>query len=504
VREVTDLGLIGELTRVVGWRGYLAAFGGLLEGTYTPYAVRGYFNNGGEVAWVCRLCAPGVAVAKGTLVISDDISGQGFAAKEYQIEASSPGAWAEGGTVNCRYRRSGLSGQPELEVVIRMADEPVEFLAGIALADLVKAVNEGSNLIRIAPLGSTPVSNPNHAGPIALDLPTVTLSGGSDGFDPQITADAAALRIQYQQRLLSAVQALNDEEEVALIAAPDLQTDPWLRAQERDAAVTEMLRQAAALHDRLVLLDSPTAAPSVEALLEQADHYRDLADQVPPVERAGAFYHPWLQIPLDPKVHPKHPSLQLPPSGHVAGVISRLDRERGAHHTPANAPVIEAVDLSSRLEDAEQALLHPMGVNLVRCFPGRGLQVWGSRTLDLGDPLDLKNGRFVAHRRLVHRLVRAARRVAEPLVFDVNGPELWLTLVRALTSVLLEAFRSGALQGGRPEEAFYVKCDAQNNPPEETDAGRCLCEIGIAPARPMEFIVLKVALLANGTLEVVE
>jgi phage tail sheath protein FI len=211
-----------------------------------------------------------------------------------------------------------------------------------------------------------------------------------------------------------------------------------------------------------------------------------------------------LEIPLDQPRDPLHPYLRLPPSGHVAGVISRLDRERGAHHTPANAPVIEATDVVPRLDGDEQVFLHPAGVNLVRCIPGRGLMVWGSRTLDRGSPGDLGNGRFIAHRRLVHRLVRAARRVAEPLVFDVNGPELWLALVRALTSVLLEAFRAGALQGARPEEGFYVKCDAQTNTADDIDNGRCICEVGVAPAKPMEFIVLKVALLANGTLEVVE
>jgi hypothetical protein len=502
VQETPQLGLVGELTRVVGWRGYLAAFGGLVEGAYTPYAVRGYFNNGGEVAWVCRLCWPGASVASGTLVVPESIAGRGFAAKQYSLQASSPGAWAEGGTLKLTYRANGLRGRPELEAVVSIPNEPVEFVTAIPPADLVEVLNAVSKFVRIARVGEAPppaaAASP---GPTEQALPAVTLRGGSDGIAPN--GNDAVLRVQYLQRVLAAVQKLNDEEEVALIAMPDLHSDPWLGPKERDAVISTLMQQASALHDRLVLLDSPTPTAGVDTLLAQANHYRDLAETFR-VQQTGAFYHPWLEIPLDRRANPKRPSLQIPPSGHVAGVISRLDRERGAHHTPANAPVNEAVDLSIRLEDAEQAALHPMGVDLIRCFSSRGLQVWGSRTLDLGDQRDLKNGRFIAHRRLVHRLVRAARRVAEPLVFDVNGPELWLTLVRAITSVLLEAFRSGALLGDRPEEAFYVKCDAQNNPPEEIDAGRCVCEIGVAPARPMEFIVLKVALLANGTLEVVE
>ena len=121
------------------------------------------------------------------------------------------------------------------------------------------------------------------------------------------------------------------------------------------------------------------------------------------------------------------------------------------------------------------------------------MQVWGGRTLERRDPA----GRFVAHRRLIHRLVRAIRRVAEPLVFENNGPELWLALTRAVTTVLLEAFRAGALKGARPEEAFRVHCDDQTNPPEERDLGRCVCEIEVAPAVPMEFITLRVALSAR-------
>src|SRR6185503_9582683 len=127
------------------------------------------------------------------------------------------------------------------------------------------------------------------------------------------------------------------------------------------------------------------------------------------------------------------------------------------------------------------------------------LLVWGGRTLNLDT-----DRRFIVYRRLIHRLVRAIRRVAEPLVFDINGPELWLTFVRAVTTVLLEAFRAGALKGARAEEAFRVRCDAKTTPPEEIDAGRVFCEIELAPATPMEFILLRVAFSSDGTLEVVE
>ena len=121
----------------------------------------------------------------------------------------------------------------------------------------------------------------------------------------------------------------------------------------------------------------------------------------------------------------------------------------------------------------------------------------GRATLDSG------TGRFVAHRRLLHLLVRAIRQVADPLVFEVNGPELRLTLVRAVTAVLLQSFQAGALQGSLPDQAFRVQCDEANNPSDQ-DPALLICEIAFAPAVPMEFIRLRLVLGQDARLEVVE
>ena len=157
------------------------------------------------------------------------------------------------------------------------------------------------------------------------------------------------------------------------------------------------------------------------------------------------------------------------------------------------------MDVTQRFEPREQERLNLMGVNLLRCSAGNGLQVWGGRTLNL-EP----ERRFVVYRRLIHRLVRAIRRVAEPLVFDINGPEMWLAITRSITALLLEAWRAGALKGQVPDEAFRVRCDETLNTPDEQDLGRVFCEIEVAPAAPMEFIQLRVSLSGDGTLEVFE
>jgi len=159
---------------------------------------------------------------------------------------------------------------------------------------------------------------------------------------------------------------------------------------------------------------------------------------------------------------------------------------------------VGAVDVARSFEPDDEAALFRSGVNVLRCTSGRGIEVWGARTLDPG------SGRLVAHRRLLHRLVRAIRRAAQPLVFDTNGPEVWFALTRAATTVLLEAFQAGALKGSRPQEAFRVQCDEANNPPEQRDLGQVVCEIAFAPAAPMEFIAVTLVLSQQGGVEVIE
>jgi hypothetical protein len=294
-----------------------------------------------------------------------------------------------------------------------------------------------------------------------------------------------------------AAQALAEEPEPAILFAPDAWTD--LSPEEVDWFYRGWADRAAAAMDRVVLVD-PTPCATGERLREQVARLRESPERDalnPRYLAALALYYPRLLIP-DPEEPGSRRSLSLMPSGHVAGVISRMDRERGAGHTPANTEIVGAVDLERDYDEAERALLHPEGLNALRCARGRGVEVWGGRTLDADPRL------FLAHRRLIHRLVRAMRRVAHALVFAANTPNLRFALVRAITTVLLEAFRAGALKGARPEEAFQVACDDTTNPPDAFDSGHCVAEVSLAPAHPMEFITLTVSLTQDGSLEVLE
>ena len=469
----TRRGPLGRAVRVTGTTDVQRVFGGLVPTAATGYALRGYFANGGTVAWVVRVGGGSTAVAAWAV---GDLPG--FPATGYVLAASSPGAWANGLTVRISYRAASVLGSPQVDVRVTAPGEPAELLIGVPPADLPARFTE-LDLVRLGPEPTAPAPAPGVSTPRAVDW-TLTLAGGTD------TAPTLG---DYRR----AAERLADQSEVAIVAAPDLAAH--LDEKSRAEVVSTLLDGAAAALDRMVVLDVPPdrgRAPDVVAFVAA------LRERLEPAQlRAAALYHPLLQVP-DPLGSTAAPARPVACSGHVAGVISRLDRQRGAHHSPANAVVEDAVDLDPQLGLEDQVALYQGGVNLVRCLPGQGLRVWGARTLD---PSSV--GRFLAHRRLVHRLVRAFRAVTLPLVFDVNGPELRLALVRAVTAVLVEAFRAGALAGSRPAEAFQVTCDDTNNPPEQ-DPGLVMCEAAVAPAVPMEFIRLRLTLAQEGRLEVVE
>jgi phage tail sheath protein FI len=467
----TRRGPVGVPVRVEGFREYLRDLGGLDRDAVTPYAIRSYFENGGEVAWVIRLGGDAGRPASKVWEVGPQ---RGFCNTRYQVEASSPGAWANGTTVAIRVQRVGRDDRPVVDLEIQAPGEPPELLAGLDPRRFEEPGGVPSALVRLVPVGERQKCDAL-PGP-RLREERLELAGGSLLPPDRIAYGAAAER-------------LGDQSEVALVAVPDIATD--LPEADRRDLFTALILRAEELHDRLVLIDLPCGRLEAKVVIEELNR---LPQDAP--LRAAAVYHPWVAVP-DPLGGIATPLRSIPPSGPVAGLISRLDRERGSHHTPANAGLTDGVDLSRQFTPAEQELLFAGRVNLLRCAPGRGLQVWGGRTLDT-DP----SGRFVAHRRLVHRLVRAIRAVAEPLVFEINGPELWLAFFRAVTSLLLAAWRRGGLKGTRPEEAFRVQCDEETNPPAARDLGRVLCRIELAPAVPMEFIELRVALSADGRLEV--
>ena len=491
----TERGPLGELVRISGWREYLSRFGELTEGATTAFALRGYFENEGEVAYVVRTVAAAVTATTEWIVGDlDAVTHQwlpsapasgGFTSARYLVEASSPGVWANGLEVVMSYRRFGARGLPEVDMFVRPRRGEAEVLSGLSPAALVVEVAERSVLIRLREVPGAAAAAAPHVGPLSITWPKLCLGNG---------AEQPPGRGQYD----AAVELMLAEHEAALLAFPDIDTMAAPPA-DRDAVLATAVIRAEQRLDRQVLACPPPQVSRTEQVAAWiADQRDNLGDRG---VRTLAVYHPRVDVD-DPLGGVIAPLRRISAVGHVAGVISRLDRERGAHHTPANAPLFGAIDVAEHFNNLEQALLTGAGANVLRCQAGRGLLVWGGRTI--ADPDLEPENLYLAHRRLLHLLVRAIRRAAEPLVFENNGPDVWLALVRAVTTVLMQAYRAGALKGERPSEGFRVVCDESNNPTASIDAGFVICEIQVAPATPMEFITLRIALSSDGGLEMIE
>lgn len=204
-----------------------------------------------------------------------------------------------------------------------------------------------------------------------------------------------------------------------------------------------------------------------------------------------ALYYPWI-VMVDPVSGKK---VTQPPSGHIAGVWARVDATRGVHKAPANEPVQGALDLVRRVSRGEQEVLNPAGVNCIRYFPGEGIRIWGART----KAAEASEYRYINVRRLTNMIKESVAEGTRWVVFEPNDHTLWKSIRRDVGAFLTNVWRDGALLGTTPQQAFYVKCDEENNPASVRDAGQVVTEIGIAPVKPAEFVIFKLMQSADTT-----
>ena len=199
----------------------------------------------------------------------------------------------------------------------------------------------------------------------------------------------------------------------------------------------------------------------------------------------AALYFPWVNV-YDPVTAAND---NVPPSGHMAGIYARVDGQRGVHKAPANEVIRGAVGVESRLSKSDQDGLNPDGINVIRQFNGN-ITVWGARTLG-GDG----NGewKYINVRRLFLYLRESIDEGTQWVVFEPNAMDLWAKITRNITAFLTNVWRAGALFGSVPQEAFYVKCDAETNPPEVRDLGQVVTEIGVAVVKPAEFVIFRIS-----------
>lgn len=247
--------------------------------------------------------------------------------------------------------------------------------------------------------------------------------------------------------------------------------------------------------DRVAILDAPLDANSNRSLtLQEVQDWRRQFDS----ERGfAALYYPWIRV-VDPLKLGGNPVRTIPGCGHIAGLYARSDFEVGPHKAPANGELLWAEDVTAAINDEEQAILNPEGINCIRAFPGRGIRVYGARTAS-SNP----DWRYINVRRLMMMIEEAVDESTQWTVFEPNDLNLRRSLILSVSGFLESLWQRGALVGETAEEAFYIKCDETNNPPEIVNQGKIITEIGVAPTHPAEFIVFRIGRTLE-ELEIVE
>jgi len=289
-----------------------------------------------------------------------------------------------------------------------------------------------------------------------------------------VSADSAPSKLPLTA-LADAVTSLGPLEDLDLVAIPDAMS--LATESDRELAQRQVLEHCATLGNRFAILDAHPAATTARVL---AQRNTISSAQVEPID--GALYYPWVRLPAAGE------SLRsVPPCGHVAGVFARTDARIGVFKAPANEEVLGILDLDVNVDAAAQDDLNPEGINCLRAFPGRGIRVWGARTLSRQS-----EWRYVSVRRLVLTVRRWIDQNMTWAAFEPNGPRLWVRINRELTAYLTNLWQDGAMAGTSPAEAFYVKCDAETNPAEGREAGQVVTEIGLAPSAPFEFVVVRI------------
>ena len=521
-------------TLVTSWNEYLEKFArpnsdGFTDfGAYLPFSVYGWFLNGGGRCWITSVgtALPGEegSTDSGTSVLSrnkkpslkfnvkessgDDssLTATNLIAPEPVIvrikegQPKAPGASTtdeEGNVTPSRIppntgeyfeievrrgrqvleRFPSLTMNPEAETAV--ADYVVTAFADSEYLDISDISSVGSSLARKPTNGVYEVSPP-------VEVPTLE----------EFTENLEGVRDDR-----TGIRGLFEIDEITMISCPDIMKAYDVGLMDLDQLHGMMdimisMCEGAASGDvpnppnRMIVLDIPPDK------LRPQDAAYWLTHEFNRRSCFAAMYYPWV---LAPNPRNSGRPIAVPPSGYVMGVWARTDATRGIQKPPANDTPRGIVGLTYNCNFREQELLNPVGINCIRSFPGRGIRIWGARTLAESNDLDW---RYINVRRLVSYIEKSIELGTQWAIFEPNDQNLWGRIRRVVGNFLTELWRTGALVGGTTSEAFYVRCDASNNPPESIMEGRLNVEVGVSPVRPAEFVVFRVTQMSpDGDME---
>jgi len=333
---------------------------------------------------------------------------------------------------------------------------------------IVTHVNDRSALIELRPgdgfSANTLQEFPSVAPAVAPNPERfwMDLAGGRDNLNALTVDDFVGEDGGSTNR--TGIQALEDIDEASICLAPGI----W-----SSTVHSALIQHCETLKDRFAILD-PQDGLSIEGIRT----FREPIDT-----KYAALYYPWIEV-RDPSVRR---NVDVAPSGHMAGIYARIDVERGVHKAPANEVIRGITKIADDVTKREHDMLNPKNINVLRYFPGRGNRVWGARVLTSDAAW-----KYINVRRLFIFVEESIDEGTQWVVFEPNDEPLWARVRQTITNFLTTVWRSGALQGSKPDEAFFVRCDYSTMTQDDIDNGRLICQIGIAPVKPAEFVIFRI------------
>jgi len=473
---VAETGPVGTPIMIANWTQFTETFGGFVPGAYLAHSVYGYFNNGGGICYIVNV--GGGSDSAPAAAPSADVALPGRAGGP-SIRAIAKGDPAAGTTVEV-----ATAEDESFTVVVRRGETEERFeglTMGRGARNVFEVVNRQSQLVSLEEIRSqAPIAERAPAPgtyPLALSTPATQAVA-------RVTPEGYAGDVA-ERTGLGGLEAID---EVTMVCAPDVLAAFEQGALDRDgvkAIQLAMIAHCERMGDRVAILDP---LPGLNA--QQALDWR--MNEAGYDSKYAALYYPWIQV-ANQNPGATSTTMFMPPSGHMAGIWARSDGERGVHKAPANEVIRGVLGVAINLTHGEQGVLNPVGVNCIRAFAGRGIRVWGARTLS-SDPA----WRYLNVRRLFNFVEESIQAGTQWVVFEPNDYALWQRVKRDISAFLKRVWMSGALFGATPEEAFFVKCDAENNPPETRDVGQLIIDIGLAPVKPAEFVIFRISQFTPG------